>query len=401
MSRKSILFLSTQLPYPPNRGGTIKSWKYLSDLSKRYDMGLGCFLKDDDEDYLNEFRSKITLIEFVDEKLCIARSPLNLVKSYFGYPSLNVFRNYSKSFQSKIEKISPSYDAIIIDHYEMFQYIPKAYQGKVILHTHNAEFELWSRMAKLNDNPLMKLALRAEAKRVLKYEKSIIHRADLVYATPFDIATYKAAGITSHAIHLTYHLGNDELLQSPTLQFEHTEKALLFMGTLSWEPNIDGLLWFIQEVFPRIIEQHPDLIFYILGKIEEDDRLPAACEGNPNIKLCGFVKDIDQYLSKSRVFLAPLRFGSGMKVKVLEGMYRGIPMVTTKVGAEGIEVTDGEELMIADDAIDFANKVLQLLEDRTSWENLRDQSRKKAAELYTWQPLFDKMDQELSSILND
>lgn len=117
------------------------------------------------------------------------------------------------------------------------------------------------------------------------------------------------------------------------------------------------------------------------------------------IELCGFVDDIDNYLSRSRVFLAPLRFGSGMKVKVLEGMYRGLPMVTTEVGAEGIDATHGKELMIAQNAADYAQHCIELLSNQKKWEALRDQSRKKAAEKYRWAPLFESMDKELKAIL--
>lgn len=397
MSRKSILFISTQLPFPPKSGGTIKSWNYLNNLVEKYEVGLACLLKDHDADYLEDFKKKLTLKHFVNQALVVGRNPLNLLRSYLGFPCLNVYRNYSASFKKKVASIADQYDAILVDHYEVFQYVPSNYRGKVILHTHNAEFELWQRMAELTHNPLMKLAVQLESKRVLRYERKIIQRADLSYATPSDIESYQKQGISTEKIHVTYHLGNDDLLNLEAMAFEKTEESLLFMGTLSWEPNIDGILWFIEEVYPLIQKKQPTVQLYVLGKAG-DDRLEKASKNRKGIQLCGFVEDLDSYLKKSRVFIAPLRFGSGMKVKVLEGMYRGIPIVTTEVGAEGMEVKAGEDLLIAKDAREFAEKCLQLLEDPILWNTLSVQSRKKAAELYTWQPLFLQMNLALDKV---
>lgn len=394
MPKRSILFISTQLPFPPKSGGTIKSWNYLKDLSNRYEMGLACLLKEDDIEEVEAFKKSIQLNDFIYQELKVSRSPLTLIKSYLLSSSLNLYRNRSSRFKRKIAKLAGEYDALLIDHYEMFQYIPENYKGKVIMHTHNAEFALWKRMSELSNNPVYKLALALEAKRVKAYEEQMIERADLVYATPSDIETYQQAGIRSTKFKPTYHLGNDELLDLPELKYEQTEKCLLFMGTLSWEPNIDGILWFIDEVYPRLIQTQPELQLYILGKLS-DDRLTDAAKKFPGIELCGFIEQIEDYLSKSRVFIVPLRFGSGMKVKVLEGMYRGLPMVCSSIGAEGLKVRNGEELMIANEAEEFSIKVNKLLEDRSLWEKLSKNSRDCARKHYTWKPLFDRMDIEL------
>jgi len=103
-------------------------------------------------------------------------------------------------------------------------------------------------------------------------------------------------------------------------------------------------------------------------------------------------------LKKTRVYIAPLRFGSGMKVKVLEGLYRGVPMVSTSVGAEGLAVKNEQDILIADDNISFANSCITLLENKNRWETVRDNSRKIAKEKYRWKPLFEKMDLSLKAL---
>jgi hypothetical protein len=298
MSPRSILFLSTQLPYPPKSGGTIKSWNYVKNLAEKYELGIACLLKDNDAEYVEEFQKKIPLKQLECFPLDVPRNPLNLLKSYLGYPCLNVYRNFCKEMQEKVQSIVSEYDLIIVDHYEVFQYVPSNYKGKVVLHTHNAEFELWKRMVDITSNPLMKWAIKLEAERVLKYEKRIIQTADLVYATPSDIECYRQAGIDTTDIKITYHLGNNELLELPQLGFDQTEKALLFMGTLSWQPNIDGLKWFIETIYPELLKEHDELKFYVLGEVG-DECLQQLAEKHKGIELCGFVSEIEHYLSNS------------------------------------------------------------------------------------------------------
>ncbi len=398
MSSPRILFLSTQLPYPPMSGGTIKSWNYLKDLAQRYDVSLACLLKEDDEQFVAELKENISLKNQLYIPLCIKRNALTLVKSYFGYPCLNVYRNYSKTFKSKVNQFSKVHDLILVDHYEMFQYVPKNFTGKVVLHTHNAEFMLWERMGELESNPLKKWVLKNEAIRIKKYEKIIFKQADLIYSTPSDIAIYKSHGIDVSKHKFTYHLGNDHLLSLPDIKFEATELAITFIGTLSWEPNIDGICWFIKEVWPSIKGKHESVKLYVLGK-SPNQRIIIAANEDPQIIFTGFVTDLDSYLQKTRVYIVPLRFGSGMKVKVLEGLYRGVPMVTTNVGAEGLNLIHQQEVMIADYASNFASSCLQLIENENTWNTLRDKSRKIAAEKYTWKPLFSQMNIELRELI--
>jgi glycosyltransferase involved in cell wall biosynthesis len=393
-----ILFITTQLPYPPKSGGTIKSWNYVQFLSQHYTLSIASLLKDDDEDHIESFQKAIHLENFESEKVQVERTPLNLLKSYFLSPCLNVLRNYSNKFKSKLIPLLEKADLVIVDHYEVFQYVPSDFTGKVIMHTHNAEFMLWQRMSELTNNPLKKLVLKVEAIRVKKYEKQLFSASDLVYSTPSDINLYRQHSFQVSKHETTYHLGNDTMLKLPNLEFQNTQKAITFIGTLSWEPNIDGICWFIENCWNSIQRKHPECTLYILGK-NPDERILKSANNDSKIVFTGFVKNLDTYLQKTRVYIAPLRFGSGMKVKVLEGLYRGNPCVTTTVGAEGLELVNGENIVIADNPSTFAEGCLELLENEEKWEKFRNNIRKLAAEKYTWKALFAKMDEKLKELL--
>jgi glycosyltransferase involved in cell wall biosynthesis len=387
----SLLFITTQLPYPPKSGGTVKSWNYVKDLSRRYKLGVATLLKDDDVEFVEEFKKQLPINELIAEEHQIGRSIITLLKSYLGFPCLNVFRNYNQRFEQAIHAVMNQYSVIIIDHYEMFQYVSDDCSAKIVLHTHNAEFMLWKRLSELEKNPLKRFLLKLESKRVAHYEQRIFRSADLIFTTESDEELYHKNGFVLGQVATTYHLGNDQLLELPALSFSNTELAITFMGTLSWEPNIDGLVWFLKEVWPILKDRFPTLKFYILGK-DPDQRIKVLAQDDTQVIFTGFVKELDEYLKKSRVYIAPLRFGSGMKVKVLEGLYRGVPTVSTSIGAEGLKVEDGKHIMIADEPKDFAEKCIRLLNDETLWKTLMYESRMLASNHYRWKPLFERMD---------
>ena len=387
---KSILFLTPELPYPPFSGGRIKSWNLVGFLRDHYDLTVGCILKGNDEDYLEDFEIRSNLREFFNVPVKVPRSASNLVKSYLKRMPLNPYRTYSRRFAEIVDKKAFDYDMIFVDHYEVFQYVPETYRGLVVLHEHNAYYVMWERYAKAGQNPFKRLVSYLEAQRVKRWEASACGRADLVLAAPNDIENLVKIGVDREKCHETYHLGDDTQLDLPDLRFEDTEKALMYLGTLNWEANVDGLLWFMDQIWPELKTRHSDLKLYVIGK-NPDKRLLDAAEADPDIVFTGFVEDPEAYFKRSRVFIAPLRFGSGIKVKVLNAMYRGIPVVTTSVGTEGLAARHMHHLALADTPEDMVQSIQRLLTDTQIWQHLRQESRKLVAEQYTWKKLFADM----------
>ena len=393
---KSVLFLTPQLPYPPIGGGTIKSWKLVEHLSQNYKLTVGSILKGTDKENTEEFLKKSDVKSFYSESVDVPRTAWNLCKSYLKNMPLNLYRTFSKKFAEATHRLAHEFDIIFIDHYEMFQYVPSTFKGKVILHQHNAEYVMWKRLAEIERNLMKRLTILAESVRIRSYEKSICKQSDLIFAAPNDITELTNLGIEPGNFEVTYHLGDEALLKTPLVDFKSTEKALLYIGTLSWEANIDGLIWFIENSWDNLKKLHPDLKLYIIGSIyikgrNTAERIEAACKGKSGIVMTGFVEDLEEYYAKSRVFIAPLRFGSGLKVKVVNAMYRGIPTVTTNVGAEGIEAQNMTHLGIADTLPEMEKQIDLLLKEQDTWETLRDQSRKLMEAKYTWEKMFNVM----------
>ncbi len=398
MRKRKILFLTTQLPYPPVSGGVIKTWRLVNHWAVQADLKVLTLLKNDDAEMVGSFLSNLNgRIEFKGIEFQKERTALNLLKSYLASSTLNVYRNATRKMGDAVNAWSRDAEIIFIDHYEMGQYVPAGFRGKVILHEHNAEYVMWKRLAEIESNPLKRLILNLEARRIGRTEIKYIERSDKTLAAPNDRDELVKIGASLAKFETTYHLGEDEMLSWPNVAFHETDENILFVGTLTWEANIDGLLWWFEEVWPKVKAQNNRVSLTIIGK-NPDHRILEATRGDARVKIAGFVEDLRPYYDKGRVFIVPLRFGSGIKVKLLNAMYRGIPTVTTSIGTEGLELESGKELYYTSDPEKFGQDVLTLLSNEDRWTMMRDASRLKAKE-YSWDALLKAHDDLIENIL--
>lgn len=393
----NIVFVTTQLPYPANSGGVIKTFRLLKFLSNFYQIDLLYLIKGEDLSYQKEFSTKVRLNSISGFSCNDKRSLVNLAKSYWQSIPLNFIRNQSKDLSIQLSEKIKAADAIWFDHYEVTQYIPQNFKGKIVFHTHNAEFLLWRRFAENESNFLKKWAIKIESERIKNAEKRAIHKSDLIFASPNDIEAFKNQIDYKANYAETFHLGEEEFLAFPELEFSSTQNRILFIGTLTWEPNINGIVWFINEVWPIIKKERPETKLTIIGK-NPSDRIIKASKSDFNIEITGFVENLEDYYFISRVHIVPLKFGSGIKVKLLNALYRGIPTVTTPIGAEGLSLTNQKDCYIENNAQNFAQKIVTLLENENIWQEMKIQSR-ITAKKYTWDKLLNSMKISFESII--
>lgn len=390
-----LLMITIELPYPPSSGGRMKSWNMLKFLSQHFDVGLACPVKYGTKE-VAAMVSQIQLRHFLHDAVEIPRSGKTLAQSYWHGIPINVFRSRSVALKKQIAAIAHEYDVILLDHYESGQYLPDNYQGQVIFHAHNATYLMWERYAQSDANMLYRIVTWLEGKRVKSAEVQLCQRAHLVFASPNDIDSLVDAGADRNTCRETYHLGDDSQLALPSIAFKDTQKTLLYVGTLNWEANVDGLLWFFEKVWPLVVAQQPDTRMQVVGS-KPDPRLTRAAAHDPRIEFTGFVEDLEPLFQVSRLFLAPLRFGSGIKVKVLNAMCRGLPTITTPVGAEGLAAQHMEHLSITDTAEDMARSILHLMENEADWLRLESQSRALVREKYTWKKVLGYMVDQINT----
>lgn len=189
----------------------------------------------------------------------------------------------------------------------------------------------------------------------------------------------------------TVALGTD-VDQVPTCRAETSVPTLLFVGSFAHPPNLEGALWLCDEIMPRVWEHHPDVELEIVGRDAPEAIANRAAASRSRIRVHGFVEDLDALYARSTLFVAPLQSGGGIKIKVLEAMGHGAAVVTTPIGAEGID-EDAEACAIATTAADFAGAIVRLLEDEAQQHALATRARRRIEDRFSWASIVRELTQ--------
>ena len=376
----NILQICNKPPYPPKDGGSIAMLNLTKGLSL-----LGCkitviamnpqkhfssvknipadFKKNIDFHYIN-----------IDTSVHILKLIKNLLFSCLPY---NAERFITKKFKSELENIllKNKFDIIQLEGLYLTPYIKtihKYSEAKIVLRAHNIEYKIWERIAKNEKNPFKKCYLSVLKKRIKKFEKNAINRYDLlVPISKNDAQIFSELG-NKKTIHICQSgIVTEELSRIKT---EPDLFSVFYIGSLDWIPNQEALMWFIKKVWPKIINIHTDIFFYVAGRNAPQwfsDKLNAK-----NIIFKGEIDNSYDFISSKGIMVVPLFSGSGIRVKIIEGMALGKPVVTTTIGAEGINVTNDENILIADTVNDFSQHILNLLSDKSFYNQISNNAKK-------------------------
>ena len=289
--------------------------------------------------------------------------PVDAFLNLFSDKSYNVERFYSEAFEQKIAETlaAGNFDVILLEGIYLMRYIDvirRNTKTKVLLRPQNVEFVIWERLYETESNWLKKQYLHLLADRMKQFELKYINLADVVVTvseTDLNIFNQYGLRLPSKAVPTGYVF--DSL---PGISLNE-ENAVAFIGGMDWMPNREGVEWFIAKVWPAVLLQIPDAKFYLAGR-----NFPEEIK-NLNVKglvIVGEVEDAKQFIMSKSISIVPLFAGSGMRVKIVEAMALGRAVISTSVGAESLQYTDGSDILIADDAAVFANAVIKMMTDR-------------------------------------
>ncbi len=393
MPRARILFLAHLLPWPLTDGGRIKSYHTIRHLSERYDVTLMALVRH--ECTPSDIAGLTPLTE-----LCAGGVSLHYLKrsrhaDLFGAAralimgaSFLIARDFLPSLNNAVrgalkgdegaadvalrssatptcDPMAGKYDAVHLDHLQMAQYIPYDCPPlvKVVLDQHNVEHELIRRLSDVPDaNPAFRWYARMESRKLRAIERDAIQDADATLAvSDTDRDAFRALAPDVADRIETVPIGVD------TDYFAVAERrpgadAILSIGTMSWLPNIDAMRWFASEILPLIRRAWPEARVLIVGA-NPTAVVRTLAERDALITVTGTVPDVRPYAKECGVFVVPLRAGSGVRVKILNALAMGLPVISTTLGAEGIPVTDGVDILLADSPHAFADAVLRVLND--------------------------------------
>jgi sugar transferase (PEP-CTERM/EpsH1 system associated) len=395
----NLLFLTSQVPYPPRQGGALRAWGMISALAHRHAVTILSFHDAAGVPSLPPDFGDISL-DVVPEP---SPRPLSrrLRDLLFSRQPDMALRLESPLFRQRLAErlaVQP-FDAVHIEGIEMAPFLGVLERARprslIIFDDFNCEFLLQKR-AFLTDlrHPARwhgALYSLAQWRRLRRYEAEICRRADGVIAVSEADALALRALVPGLRLTVVPN-GVDVSAYDPQIPPAPgmAENALVFTGKMDFRPNVDAVLWFAKEVLPRVRERVPDVRFWVVGQ-RPHPRL-AALRKDPVITLTGSVEDTRPYIAGAAVYVAPLRIGGGTRLKLLEAMAMARAVVATRLGAEGYEVRDGRELLLADDAETFAAAVVSLLRDPARREALGRAARRFVERHYDWSVLAPRVE---------
>lgn len=306
-------------------------------------------------------RERASYIEVpIDTSLKVTDAVVNL----FEAVPYHIRRFTSSAFKNQLIALltQESFDLIQLEGIHLCPYLDTIREysnAPVTLRAHNVESLIWDRLAREEQSTLKSLYLKMQAKRLAAYEKGMVNKVDAVIPiSEVDQMKLSAWGLKVPIF--TCPTGIDLHRYEPYLKSTVNLKAVGFIGSLDWMPNQNGIRWFVEKCWPGIVAEHKDAMLYIAGRNMPGEM--RELEQVTGVKVLGEVDDALRFMMQCGIIIVPLFSGSGMRIKIIEAMALGKPVVTTPVGLEGIDAREGEDCLVADTAERFTEAVISLLE---------------------------------------
>ncbi len=368
-----ILQLMNKVPWPPKDGGAIACL----NMTKGFSM-LGhevtVLSMNTSKHHVRLKDMPVGLRSIADFRFVEVPAYINWIEAAFNLMfsrlPYNAQRFISDDFTQELAKLlnEKTFDVVQLEGLYLCPYIPvirKYSQARIAYRAHNIEYEIWERTAILSEGLRAKY-LKNLSKRIKRFEESYLNSYDLlVPITDRDGQILDKLG-NSKPKH-TSQTGIDFASLVPTakkLEFP----SLFHIGALDWAPNQEGLIWFFDNCWTKIREKCPNVKFYLAGRNAPDwfeRRIKRA-----GVEYLGEINDAYDFINSKAIMVVPLFSGSGMRIKIIEGMSLGKPIVTTDIGTEGIPTTNSENILIANDAEQFVDAVVKLVNDRELADNI-------------------------------
>lgn len=355
-----ILFLCNKSPWPPKEGGPMAMNMLIEGMAdaghKVKVLAVNSYKYNISQSSIPVSYQEKTGIELIDVDL--RPKAVDAFLNLFTGESYHVQRFNSDSFRTRVIAAlsADEYDVVQLETLFMCPYIPaiRAHsRARIVLRAHNIEHLIWQRISEETKNPVKKWYIGHLARTLKNYEQTIVPYVDGILAiTPTDAAYFK--GLFPEKIPNSSFITDLPFGLNPAKyrddQRETEFPSLFSLGSMNWIPNQEGLRWFLDQVWPDVHRQFPALKYYIAGR-----EMPGwiSALDLPNVVVLGEVEDASAFIASKAIMIVPLFSGSGIRVKIIEGMAAGKTIISTSIGAEGIEYTNRENILIADAPCEF------------------------------------------------
>ena len=384
--------ITPRIPYPPNDGGAIRMFNIFKNLAENYELDLLSFDEGNHLDNLEQLEKFCRNVYRVETKTSGMKDALLVLKSIFTSEPFMYLRYESGEMRSFLKKLrhKNKYDFVFFNNIHTGQYYTSCSGLRKVVDLHNNDSVIMKRWADRQTNPVKKKLGKIQAEYVADYLKKSLPEMNVVI-TVSEKEKEQMQNFAPDTRFIVADNGVDIDFYQPQKN-ENKEPNLLYTGDMAWWPNTDASLFFLDEIFPEIQNREPEARVILAGRRPPEQ---LASRAGKYIEITGFVEDMRTYFNRAKAFIVPLRVGGGTRLKILEAMAMKIPIVSTSVGCEGLEVENEKHLLIRDDPKEFAQAVLRLLSD----EDLRNRLVKNAYELvaqkYDWKIIMEDMVKKL------
>lgn len=396
-----ILWVKAGGLVPPDTGGKIRSYNLLRELARQHSVTFFSFYAAHQND------SHPTLKDLFERVVCV---PLALpspksraemldygIRLFSPQPyQITKFCRSEVRCQLRALLEQEAYDVIVCDFLSPAGVIPWHSRIPKVLFTHNVEAVIWRRHYEVAANPLWKAISWWEWRKTSAAERRYLRLADRVLTVSENDSDTFATFVDPKKI-TTIPTGVDvEYFQPHPL--EETPESLVFTGSMDWLPNEDAIFYFVESILPLIKQQHPSVSLEVVGR-NPSRKLRNFIETEKSVRLTGWVEDIRPFLARGAVCIVPLRIGGGTRLKIFEAMAVGKAVVSTTVGAEGLPVHHGQNILLADTPNDFAASVVSLFRDANQRRRLGSEARNLVEENYSWPKVAENFSRVLQEVL--
>ena len=397
-----ILWLNAGLLLPLDKGGKLRTWHLMRHLASRHDI---TYLSFSDPSHAEEHRigmsdvcQRLETVPRTDAAKGTLRFYTDAARYVVDPVPYAVAKYRSAEYARRVQELLQThrFDALVCDFLPPLVNMPRELPCPAILFTHNVEAEIWRRHAETATNPVARQLLGQQWQRMLRFEREALARFDLVLAvSEADRDTFERLypGALRAPVHVVQ-TGVDTQYFRPAAGPPARRAHLVFTGSMDWLPNEDGMLFFVRDILPLVRQAEPRATLSIIGRAPTPAVRKLAEQHG--IEVTGSVDDVRPHVAAGNVYVVPLRIGGGTRLKIFEAMGMGKAVVSTTIGAEGLPVTHGADIVIADEPATFAAAIVRMIRDDAARTRLEDAARRLVVERYDWSSVAHDFEDALS-----